>query len=350
MRENLSKLCKPLTLTVAALMACTPALAQVTLSGYFDVNLELAKSGGKTVKGMSSGGMNTSRLQFKAHEHLGQGLSVTGVHELAFKADSGQMGSPRHTYIQLASKQWGELSAGRRDTPTAEMYGYIDPTFNADYSPISNTVVYYAPWRESNGVYYTSPRVANVQARVAMTAGREDGSKDAKVQSAALDYYGNDFYLMAGVDQQHRRTLSDSKQFGKSTDIYVGGVLTLGNLDLTALYHRYSGYYAYPPYADFNAKGTDLQLGLRYEINPTHRIFASVVHKDDKDETALSDATSWTLGYLYGFSKRTDLYTVYGSVKHARASEMRFPVSFNHASPLSNENPSGLQIGLRHKF
>lgn len=350
MRENLSMLRTPLALAAASLMACAPAIAQVTIAGYVDVNLEVAKSGGKTIKGMSSGGMNTSRLQFKAVEDLGNGLNVTGVHEIAFKADSGQMGSPRHTYIQLASKQWGELSAGRRDTPTAEMYGYIDPTFNADYSPISNTLVYFASWRESNAVFYTSPRIANFQARLALTAGREDGSKDGKVQSAAVDYYGDGFYLMAGVDQQHRRTLSDPQQIDKSTDIYAGGVLTLGGLDLTALFHSYSGYYAYPPYADFNAKGQDLQLGFRYEVNPTHRLYGSVVRKNDKDETALTDATSWVLGYLYGFSKRTDFYTVYGSVKHDGASDMRFPVSFNHASPKSNENPSGLQIGLRHKF
>lgn len=348
-KRSIKKSVWPLAATLA--LAAGPALAQVTLSGFVDINIEHAKSGGKSIKGLSSGGLNTSRLQFKAQEDLGGGLKVTAVHEITLKADSGQQGSPRHTYAQIGSKDWGELSAGRRDLPSAEMYGYIDPTYSGDYSPISNTMLYYAPWRESNGLFYTTPRIANFQGRLAATAGREDGSKDAQVRSAALDYFAGDLYLMAAADQQHRRDLSDAKQMRRSRDYYLGGVYSVSSaLDLTFLYHRYNGYYAYPPYADFTSKGQDVQLGLRYEFNAQQRVFASLVRKNDKLDAALSDATSWVAGYLYGVSKRTDLYAIVGAVKHARDSDMRFPVSFNHANPLSNENPRGLQLGLRHKF
>jgi predicted porin len=340
----------PLAAACAALV-CGAAQAQVTLSGFFDINAEHAKSGGKSIKGLSSGGLNTSRLQFKAQEDLGDGLKATAVHEITLKSDTGQQGSPRHTYVQLASKNWGELSAGRRDLPSAEMYGYIDPTFSGDYSPISNTLLYFAPWRESNGLFYTTPRIANFQARLAATAGREDGSKDAQVRSAALDYFAGSLYLMAAVDQQQRRDLEAPNQLRRSRDYYLGGVYSVSNaLDLTLLLHRYNGYYAYPPYVGFASRGQDLQLGLRYEFDARHRMFASLVRKNDKLDAALSDATSWVAGYLYGFSKRTDLYAIVGAVKHARDSELRFPVSFNHATPLSNENPRGLQLGLRHKF
>lgn len=334
----------------AAALAGTPALAQVTLSGFIDINAEVAKSGGKTIKGLGSGGLNTSRLQFKAQEDLGDGLKATAVHEITLRGDTGQQGSPRHTYIQLGSKAWGELSAGRRDLPSAEMYGYIDPTYSGDYSPISNTMLYFAPWRESNGLFYTTPRMANIQARMSVTAGREDGSKDAQTRSLAVDYFGGDLYLMAATDQQYRRTLNNPNQIRTSRDYYLGGVYSMGALDLTLLYHRYSGYYAYPPYVDFTSKGQDLQLGLRYELNAQQRFFVSLVRKNDQLDADLSDATSWVVGYIHGLSKRTDIYSVYGSVRHARDSAMRFPVSFNHATPLSNENPSGLQIGIRHKF
>lgn len=341
--------CVPAAIAAWAI-APTLALAQVTLSGFVDLNLEIAKSGGGTQRSLVSGGLNTSRLQFKSVEDLGGGLKATAVHELTFRADSGQAGSPRHTYVALGSKEWGELSAGRRDLPSAEMYGYIDPTFSGDYSPISNTLLYFAPWRESNGIFYTSPRVANLQARIGTTFGREDGSKDAKATSIAVDYWNKDLYLMAAVDRQYRRDLDSPERMRHSSDHYLGGVYSMGPLDLTFLYHRYNGYYAYPPYVGFASKGNDIQLGLRYEFNALQRVFASVVRKNDRPNAALSDATSWVAGYLHGLSKRTDLYTIVGAVHHARDSELRFPVSFNHATPLSNENPRGVQIGMRHKF
>jgi predicted porin len=337
-------------LAAAAALGAAPSLAQVTLSGFVDVNIDIAKSGGATTRSMGSGGLNTSRLQFKSVEDLGGGLKATAVHEFTFRADNGQPGSPRHTYVALASKDWGEISAGRRDLPSAEMYGYIDPTFSGDYSPISNTLLYYAPWRESNGLFYTSPRLANMQARLGTTFGREDGSKDAKATSIGLDYWGKDLYVMAATDQQYRRDLNNATQIRRSRDHYLGAVYSMGALDLTFLYHRYSGYYAYPPYADFSSKGSDVQVGMRYEFNAHQRIFASVVRKNDQRDAALSDATSWVVGYLHGLSKRTDIYTIVGAVKHARDSDMRFPVSFNHATPASNENPRGVQIGIRHKF
>lgn len=350
---NRKRTCRlPAVIAAVAAVAAAPtlALAQVTLSGFVDVNVEIAKSGGGTTRSMGSGGLNTSRLQIKSEEDLGGGLKATAVHELTFRADTGQNGTPRHTYVALASKSWGEISAGRRDLPSAEMYGYIDPTFSGDYSPISNTLLYFAPWRESNGLFYTSPRIGNVQARIGTTFGREDGSKDAKATSIGIDYWGKDLYLMLATDRQYRRDLDNATQVRHSSDHYAGAVYSMGPLDLTVLYHRYSGYYAYPPYVGFSSKGQDLQLGMRYEFNARQRMFASVVRKNDQRDAALSDATSWVVGYLHGLSKRTDLYAIAGAVRHARDSDLRFPVSFNHATPLSNENPRGLQLGIRHKF
>lgn len=339
------------SLAAAALLAAAPAIAQVTLSGYADINFEIARSGGDTVRALGSGGLNTSRLQFKSVEDLGSGLKVTAVHEMTFRLDSGTQGSPRHTYVQLAHKDWGDISLGRRDLPSAEMYGYIDPSFSGDYSPISNTLLYFAPWRESNGIFYTTPRVNNIQGRFALTLGNEDGTKDGRVSSMAVDYWGGDLYLMAAHDQQYRRDLNNPSDIRRSRDTYLGGVYSVNSkLDLTFLYHRYSGYYAYPPYVGFASKGQDVQIGVRYELDGANKVFASLVRKNDQRDADLSDATSWVVGYVHSLSKRTDVYGIVGAVNHARDSDLRFPVSFNQATPLSNENPRGMQVGIRHKF
>lgn len=340
------------TLALAALatLAGAPALAQVNLSGVIDINYDISRSESGKRQTMGSGGLSTSRVQIKSVEDLGQGLSVTGVHEIGFRANSGELGSARHSYVQLASKRWGEFSMGRRDLPSAEMYGYIDPTFSGDYSPISNTLLYFAPWRESNGFFYTTPRIGNVQGRIATTLGRGDGSKDARVTSVAVDYWGGDLYLMAALDQQYRREIGNPSNMRRSRDAYLGGVYSMGSLDLTFLYHRYSGYYAYPPYVGFASKGHDVQIGARYEIDAKNKVFASLVRKSDALDDDLSDATSWVVGYQHVLSKRTDVYGVIGAVNHARDSDLRFPVSFNHPTPQSGDNPRGVQVGIRHKF
>ncbi len=338
------------TLFAATLAASAAAHAQVTLSGFIDLNMEKIKSGGLDLNRVTSGGLNTSRLQFKAEEDLGGGLRVKAVHELTFSADTGAQYTPRESYVQLASKDWGEVSLGRLNLPSYYIYGYADPTWSSDYSRVSNMMVFYAPFRESNTVAYNSPRMSGFQLKVAATTGKEDGSKNGRVTSIAVDYRNGPLYIGLATDKKYQSNIFTATKMESARDNYLAAVYTLGAADLTFIYHTYNGYYAFPPFVDFRSNGSDIQIGTRYNINGMSRVFASLVRKNDKGNTKLADATGVVVGYLHGLSKRTDLYATYATTRHSKDSPIRYPVSFGAANPLANENPQGIQLGIRHAF
>nr|WP_316642064.1 porin [uncultured Roseateles sp.] len=338
-------------MALAMALCSAGAQAQVSLSGFVDVNLESIKSGGSRVTRVSSGGTSVSRLEFRAEEDLGGGLKARAVHELTFTADNGVLaGVPRETYVQLSSTQWGELTLGRLNLPSYWMYGYADPIFAGSYSLVNNLMVFYAPYRESNSVAYTSPRVNGVQVRLGATAGKEDGSRNGDVISTGIDYREGPLYLGLVSDRKYQRNIFAADVMEKSTDTYLVGVYRAGPADLTFIYSRYSGYYAFPPYADFKASGSKWQLGLRYNFGISSRFIASVVSRGTDNNEALSKVTGVLVGYQHGLSKRTQLYANVVSIKHAHASDLRYPVTFSAPGPLGDENPRGLQIGIRHGF
>lgn len=335
-----------------ALAACAGAQAQVTISGFADVDIESVKSGGASRLRETSGGLNTSRIQFKAEEDLGGGLRAKAVHELTFAVDSGAAGTPRETYVQLSSPDWGDISMGRLNLPSYYIYGYADPAFAADYSMVNNMVVFYAPFREDNSIVYNTPRLGGVQGKLGMTMGKEDGTQNGRVTSVGIDYRNGPFYIGLASDGKSQKNIFTPAVMETSRDTYLASVYRAGPVDWTFIYSRYSGYYAFPPFVDFRSSGRNVQLGARWNINGTSRVYASLVRKTDQGGAAskLSDATGVVLGYLYGLSKRTDLYATFATVRHAKDSSLRYPVSFSAANPLSNENPQGVAIGIRHAF
>lgn len=340
----------PLRTLLIALATCTGAQAQVTLSGFVDVNMESIKSGGHTVRRITSGGLNTSRLQYKAEEDLGGGLKAKAVYEFTFNSDSGTNGSPRESYVQLSSPSWGDVNLGRLNLPSYYVYGYADPSWSADYSMVSNMVVFYAPFRESNALVYNTPRMGGAQLKLGFTAGKEDGTKNGRVTSIGADYRNGPLYLGIARDTKYQNNIFAAANMEVSHDTYVAAVYRMGSIELTGVYSKYKGYYAFPPFVDFRSSGHNLQIGTRWNIDGLSRVYASVVRKSDDNNVKLSDATGFVVGYLYGLSKRTDLYATYAQVHHSHASGLRYPVSFSAATVQGAENPHGMQFGIRHAF
>ena len=68
------------------------------------------------------------------------------------------------------------------------------------------------------------------------------------------------------------------------------------------------------------------------------------------NDDALADATGLLVGYMHNLSKRTTLYANYGTIHHKQKTSVRYPISWSAATPLSSENPQGVQFGIRHAF
>lgn len=331
-------------------LAAGPASAQVTLSGFIDTNLESIRSGGQRITRMSAGGLNTNRIQFRTEEDLGGGLRVKGIHEMTFSPNTGAAAAPRETYVQLSNPAWGDISLGRQNITSYWIYGYADPAFAADYSMLNNMVVFYAPWRESNAVSYNSPRVAGFQFKATATTGKEDFTSNGRVTSIGVDYRDGPLYLGVASDRKHQVNIRKPGQIETSTDSYLSAVYRVGGHDLTAVLHHYSGYYAYPPYVDFNTSGHSIALGARFNFGEQHRVHVTLARRNDDKNDSLADATGLLIGYMYNLSKRTTLYANYGAIQHSQASKVRYPLSWTAATPLSDENPRGMQFGIRHAF
>nr|WP_316642032.1 porin [uncultured Roseateles sp.] len=341
-------------LTLAALAACAPAFAQVTISGYVDLSLEVLKQGGASLKRLSSGQLNASRLEFTAKEDLGDGLSAKVRHEMVFSGDTGVLAATsRETYVQLAHKDIGDINLGRLNLASYYVYGFADPSWSSGYSMMSNVMVFYAPWRESNAVSFNSVRMNGFKVSATLTAGKEDAvmQKNGRVTSFAVDYRNGPFYLGLATDSKDQTNIFKATQNESSRDTYLSAVYRIGGAELTGVLHRYSGYYAYAPYVQFRTHGNSLQLGTRVALNDQARLFASVVRRND-GTGALADATGVVVGGLYGLSKRTDLYATYATIHNSNSGTAGapYPLDWNAKTPLAGENPSGLSVGIRHAF
>lgn len=327
------------------------ACADIKVSGILDIAYEVATSGGETVERFTGAGLSANRVQLKIQENLSDDISILGIYEAMYRPHSDDDIGQREAFAQITSQRFGTLSIGRQDTPSANAYGYADPLFGNEYSLVNNVAVFYAPWREDRSLMYISPRIEGFQFRGMATQGERDGSRNGRVYSISLDYWDDSpWYFSIAMDRKYQRNLWDRDTIEQSTDIYLTSVYSIENTDFTAILHRYSGYYAYAPWVDFESSGNDLQLGIRHNFGNKHNIAASLIYKNDDNNDALSDAAGINLGYIYNYRQNIDLYGVYGYIHHQSNTDIRYPISWNLDSPLTDENPQGVQLGFRLKF
>ena len=324
----------------------------VRLSGFVDISVErLAQSGkGGSVYRVSSGQLSSSRINFSGQEVLSSDLKAIFTYEPQFSADTGTAAAQaRQSFVGLHSNKYGVLTMGRQNTPSYWIAGYADPSFSADYSMVSNMQFFYAAYRVDNAIQYNTPRFYGFMGRFMVTTGMEDTTRAGRYLSTGIEYRDDKLYAGFVSDLRYTRNINNAGSVPSARDNYASLAYKFGDFEPTLVYHTYNGYYAYPPYADFQSKGWDIQIGARYKLNPSNRLYASFVHRKDDNNTKLSDANGFVLGYIYSLSKRSEIYATYAHVQHKHDSPIRYPVTFS-ASPTSQQNPSGMAIGIRHAF
>jgi predicted porin len=181
------------------------------------------------------------------------------------------------------------------------------------------------------------------------TTGVGDATRAGRFLSTSVDYRQGPVFIGAVSELQYTRDIFKSSQIHSSRDNYFSAVYRFGGFEPTVIYHTYNGYYAYPPYVAFNSQGWDAQIGARWNIDGRNRLYLSVVHRHDDNNTSISSATGGVIGYIYGLSKRTDLYATFAHVKHQHDVPVPYPVTFQ-VYPNGGQDPSGFQLGIRHAF
>lgn len=331
------------SLALAALVAlgATSAQAQstVTLFGLIDVSAGKFQSpGAKSTKGIDSGNMTTSFWGVKGTEDLGGGMSAVFSLESFLRADvgaSGRFGADtfwaRNAYVGLTSGA-GTVTLGRNTTALfvntlifnafSDSFGFspaIRQTFIS--SPGFPTVLTKANdvqvsgdtgWSDS--IKYSSPSFGGLSFTAHGALGEANGGRNLGLSAL---YFGGPFAAgFAWQKVEKGSTVSDT------TAWQLGASFNLAPVKFYAQYGSTDNK-TFDNTIKVIGLGADYTMGLGKFLVQWNKLSPDVG----------ADLKTFSLGYDYQMSKRTDLYGVYMNEKKTGVS-----------------TGSSYAVGIRHRF
>lgn len=349
-----------LALALAALPSWLQAqTSSVTLFGVVDLAVRYSDNGIATLKSLESGGMTSSRFGVQGVEDLGGGMKAAFWLEGGFLADTGANApfsdTPRfwgrRATLSLLGDGMGELRVGRNQTPFFNMYLSFDPfTCNGIGSvmnliPVMGTRINpssgvgqqdQARGRTDNSVQWgVSPGQAGAYGEVLVSAG--EGVSGNRHRGARLGWIGGGANV--AVSWGDTQVYTVARPDNRVREIGVAGSYDLGSLRLIGqvLDRR----------LDANARRLYVLSGVWRE--GPHQLRGTLSRYSDNQRTAAGlsqDARQLSLGYIYGFSRRTSLYATYTRVGNDAGAAQRG----SSLAGVAGRANTGLELGLRHGF
>jgi predicted porin len=357
------------TILTAAVLAASAGAASaqsgVTIYGTIDAGL-VRESGGAagTVSKLTSGVASASRIGFRGTEDLGGGLSAIFTLETGFRVDTGELDATntifnRQAFVGLKSRA-GTLTLGRQYTPWHQALAQVGDPFGTGYAGGSKNQFpdFGSNIRTSNTLLYAAPATQGFSGELAYSPGEQAGSSKAGRQvGGSIGYssgplnvrlaYNNknsDIAPAPGVTPVSRtvgtnKLLAANYDFGVVKAYFAYGVdkgfnsAPLGN---TA--NPFGGVAPTP-----STDGNEVLLGLSTQLG-TGTLMASVMRKNDKT-VFNQDSRAWGIGYNYPLSKRTSLYTAYGSINNKNGAG--YTVANNTEAGTGDR---AFNLGVRHSF
>ena len=322
----------------ALLLACGGAAAQssVTIYGIADVGF-VHETGGPAgnANNISSGVGSGSRLGFKGREDLGGGTAAFFQLENGYNIDTGAAGQGgllfgRQAYVGLSGTRWGAISLGRQYSPLyTTLRDVVDPFEIGLSGNVTNIIP--GNTRVDNMVEYKTPRYAGFAADLAYGAGEAAGdSARNRTLGAALSYVAGALNVTLANHIKENADASDSSRY---TLLVAKYKVSAFSVDVAhGLTRGLAG-----------ARSKDDVLGGSWS-DGAHTLLASFIRHDDQS-AANKDARQWAAGYLYGLSKRTDLYLSYGRISNRNGASFTVGNGTDAGS-----GTTGTDIGIRHRF
>ena len=313
----------------ACLCAALPASAQSSVSLYGLIDLSAGSfqnPGADSSKAIASGNMTTSYFGLKGTEDLGGGLAASFAIESFMRSDTGAMGRfngdtywARSSWVGLSSKDLGAINFGRNTTSLfvntllfnafGDSFGF-SPSIRHTFT--SGTVTGDTGWSDS--IKYNSPKFGGLSFTAHVALGEANGGKNG---GASALYFGGPLALgFAWQSVAKGDTVDNTKAWQLGGSYAIGDVKLFGqygNVDNEATDNSY----------DITGLGTTVRFGAGSLLAQWGRISPDMGAK----------RTTFSLGYDYFLSKRTDLYAVYMSDKIDGLSS-----GTNYA------------VGIRHRF
>ena len=313
----------------ACLVAALPASAQSSLSMYGLVDMSVGSfknPGADATKGVVSGNMTTSYFGLKGSEDLGGGLTASFAIESFMRSDTGAAGRfngdtfwARSSWVGLSTPSLGALNIGRNTTSLfvntllfnafGDSFGF-SPSIRHTFT--SGTVTGDTGWSDS--IKYSSPKFGGLSFTAHVAAGEANGGKNGGLSAL---YFGGPLALgFAWQSVSKGDTVDNTKAW------QLGGSYALGDAKLFAQYGNVDNDATGNSF-DITGLGTSVKFGAGSLLAQWGRISPDTGAK----------RTTFSLGYDYFLSKRTDLYAVYMSDK---------------LSGLSSG--TSYAVGIRHRF
>lgn len=378
---------KFIALAVAGLVSGAAfAQSNVTIYGFADMNYIVANQSNvdntKTYSAINAGGINGNRIGFRGEEDLGNGLSAKFNVAIAYQGDSGAGGRSyagtapltRWSTVSIASKTWGEIEMGRRDTFQDQLLGDVSAnarTMVAQVSPVyvdtgtyGNLVAYLSPvWNgfQFKAGYSTaldSQDVAPTQA----TSAANNTAANTNNRVIALAALYNNGPLKLGASYERNKLQDRSAVAGVDATYDAGntwdlaGAYDFGVVRIDGAYGRIN--YAQNTQNTINEKkdsrkqwtvGLSAPVGANGNISLVYA-HATVAYNGTNGTAAWSDdkVSLWGLAYRHNLSKRTTAYVAYGKINQDDDSHSLVSLSGTPAN--ANAYQQGFQVGLKHAF
>lgn len=311
----------------------------------------------RAVKGVHSGTMQTSHWGLRGTEDLGNGLKARFQIESFLRVDTGQSGRSdtdsfwaRSAYVALGGG-FGEVKLGTTPNPT-----WISSIFtnalgsNSVFSPTFRQLYNGGTRGRSqvdtaltNSVQYTTPTLGGVQVNAALQAGEGVASGTRYNYSANVIYRGGPMVASVAIQDLRHSAPPAAAAAVDQTIILAGAAVDLGFARLFAQYvdidnDQLRNDDKVPSF------GVTVPLAggqFQFAASRDKQTFRNVAPAGPNSLN--SERTTVSLGYVYGLSKRTEVYTFLMRDQIENRSRATGATVFD-------DKGDSYVVGIRHQF
>jgi len=338
-----------IALAVLTVSATSFAQSTVTMFGVIDAAYASGSGSVSNKTQLKNSGYNSSRFGVRGTEDLGGGLSASFHLEAGVNNDDGtaSASNTNNQAVTAANAGTQGLTFNRRSTVSLTG-GFGEVRLGRDYTPQFWTETAFDPFgtngvgtniafnkggltgvRASNSIGYLSPSFSGVKVWVQTYMG-ENASTAAKAGDGNAVRFSYDQGPLSLAFATSSTTIAAGT---KNETSNIGGSYDLGVAKLIAQSNK--------------TKVTGAADIDGYVVGATAPMGAGTVRFSLSETDKAGVKSNLTaIGYVYGLSKRTDLYATYASVKNKGGAT----AALNGAATGANQSSTGYDFGVKHSF
>jgi predicted porin len=336
-----------LALAIVATVSTGACAQQPSVNVYGVVDAYLARDSGSNPAGPTTAidsaaqSLSGSRLGFRGKEELGGRLAAIFTAEMGFGTDTGNFdatgnGFGRQAFVGLQG-DFGTLKLGRQYNPLFNGGYKYDPFAAGMEGYYSRLISLGAGKRLNNAIDYSTPKnLGGFNAEAAYSVGEVAGSSAA----------GRVIALTTGYE---RGPFSGNLTYNNTNSIPAlagGAIVTTRNYGVGASYDfgvlKASGLVQSNRSDAAVALDTrDFLLGVKAPFGASAVVLSYIRHENRAAANATTKEIA--LGYTYGLSKRSILYSSYARIANDIGANLQTPANFGGTARQFN-------AGINHSF